>query len=387
MKKILLLAACATLALSATSCKDKDIEPRTEDVTTTPAYVGSYGAVSGDGYNSESITLHKDGTFDFAMGTADNMYRLAGNYSVATEATDGSYKVTFTNVKALNGDSDEYTLADVVYYPQTETQGATLARALAVNNERAYTYLIMGQAPQTAAERTLEQNRIAGLAYVENYSKGEGVQRTASGAYYRVTEEGTGATPLYSDRAYIRYTGKLIDGSVFEQATAPLTVDNLTTGFKEVLRQLKVGSKAHMVIPYNLAYGAAGDGNIPGYSTLIFDVELLAAGQNLYVSEFSNTSDGASMTLRLNSDNTFVCEDAYGDDIVRYTGKYAVESNNAITFSEVKNAQGADVSDEIKDYYFASVWYYPDTNQIGMTLNYGASNAFSWTLYWSGRSN
>lgn len=114
----------------------------------------------------------------------------------------------------------------------------------------------------------------------ENKQK-EGVQTTESGLQYRVITEGTGEKPTAADRVKVKYSGKLIDGTVFD-ASDKHTPDGVTFGVSDVIRGwteglqlMSVGSKYQLFIPYNLAYGERGMGDIPAYATLIFDVELV----------------------------------------------------------------------------------------------------------------
>ena len=98
---------------------------------------------------------------------------------------------------------------------------------------------------------------------------------------YEVLEEGTGKQPSAGDNVTVHYTGKLIDGTVFDSSVdrgAPATfgVTQVIPGWVEALQMMKEGAKWRLFIPSNLAYGPNGAGNIIGpNSTLIFDVELI----------------------------------------------------------------------------------------------------------------
>ena len=105
--------------------------------------------------------------------------------------------------------------------------------------------------------------------------------RTPSGLKYMIEKEGTGAMPGATDQVTVHYTGRLLDGSVFdssvmrgEPATFPL--NGVIAGWTEGLQLMKEGSKYVFYIPSDLAYGARGAGNdIPPYADLIFEVELI----------------------------------------------------------------------------------------------------------------
>lgn len=114
----------------------------------------------------------------------------------------------------------------------------------------------------------------------ENGAK-EGVKTTASGLQYVVEKEGEGAQPGAEDEVTVHYTGKLLDGTVFdssvnrgEPATFPL--NRVIPGWTEGVQLMKEGAKYTFFIPSDLAYGPNGVPNvIPPHSTLIFEVELI----------------------------------------------------------------------------------------------------------------
>lgn len=119
-----------------------------------------------------------------------------------------------------------------------------------------------------------------GSAYLEQNKAKEGVVVTASGLQYRVLTEGSGAVAQDGQTVKVHYTGKLIDGSVFDSSVergepAQFATNQVIKGWTEALSMMPVGSKWELVIPSDLAYGGRGNGRIPGGSTLIFEVELL----------------------------------------------------------------------------------------------------------------
>ena len=109
---------------------------------------------------------------------------------------------------------------------------------------------------------------------------------TPSGLKYMVEKEGTGEKPGPDSSVTVHYTGKLLDGTVFdssvqrgEPATFPL--QGVIAGWTEGLQYMKEGSKYIFYIPTDLAYGEKGaPGVIPPYSDLIFEVELIKINPN-----------------------------------------------------------------------------------------------------------
>ena len=105
---------------------------------------------------------------------------------------------------------------------------------------------------------------------------------TATGLKYMILKEGTGASPKATDEVTVNYTGKLLDGTVFDTTIPrgePLTfpLNRVIPGWTEGLQLMKEGGKAVFFIPSNLAYGEQGTpgGPIGPNQDLIFEVELL----------------------------------------------------------------------------------------------------------------
>lgn len=134
---------------------------------------------------------------------------------------------------------------------------------------------------QELTEKKAAEIKAVGQKFLEENRKNEKVQETASGLQYIVEKEGTGAQPTASDEVTVHYTGKLLDGTVFdssvsrgEPATFPL--NRVIPGWTEGVQLMKEGAKYTFFIPSDLAYGPQGVPNaIPPHSTLIFDVELI----------------------------------------------------------------------------------------------------------------
>ena len=134
---------------------------------------------------------------------------------------------------------------------------------------------------KTNKEAKAEKLTRAGREFLEANAKKEGVITTASGLQYKVITEGTGEVPQRTDKVKVHYEGRLIDGTVFDASskhgTEPATfrADQVIKGWTEALTMMPVGSKWQLYIPQHLAYGERQSGQIPPYSTLIFDVELV----------------------------------------------------------------------------------------------------------------
>ena len=131
-------------------------------------------------------------------------------------------------------------------------------------------------------EKEQAQTAIAeGKVYLEENAKRDGVTQTKSGLQYEVLTEGTGKSPKATDTVRCHYEGRLLDGTVFDSSykrgePADFGLNQVIPGWTEGVQLMKEGAKFRFHIPYLLAYGERGAGaQIPPYSTLIFDVELI----------------------------------------------------------------------------------------------------------------
>jgi len=110
-----------------------------------------------------------------------------------------------------------------------------------------------------------------------------GFKKTDSGLRYQIIQDGTGKQATKGDMVSVHYKGQLLDGTVFDSSYKrkepidfTIGVGQVIAGWDEGIQLLKIGDKARMVIPSNLAYGSRGAGGvIPPDAPLIFDVELV----------------------------------------------------------------------------------------------------------------
>ena len=126
----------------------------------------------------------------------------------------------------------------------------------------------------------VQANIKAGEQFLKEVSNNKSVYTTKSGLKYRKLRAGNGKMPKVTDRVKVHYTGKLIDGTVFDSSVdrgEPITfaLNQVIPGWTEGLQLMDEGSKYLLYIPYNLGYGERDMGNIPAGSTLVFEVELL----------------------------------------------------------------------------------------------------------------
>lgn len=131
----------------------------------------------------------------------------------------------------------------------------------------------------TYAEETAEAE-----SELSQYLKDNNINptRTSTGLYYVKTKEGNGEKPQAGTMVKVHYTGKLLDGTVFDSSLSRnelfqfvLGVGQVIPGWDEGLQLMSKGEKAVFYIPYYLAYGDRGAGAIPPFATLMFEVELI----------------------------------------------------------------------------------------------------------------
>lgn len=123
--------------------------------------------------------------------------------------------------------------------------------------------------------------------FLEKNAKRSEVITTDSGLQYEVLTKGEGAIPMATDKVKVHYKGMLIDGKQFDSSIergepAVFGVSQVIKGWQEALQLMPIGSKYIVYIPQDLAYGDRGVGNglIPAFSALIFEMELLGIEDN-----------------------------------------------------------------------------------------------------------
>ncbi len=126
-----------------------------------------------------------------------------------------------------------------------------------------------------APERLTDESQ---QAFLDSQLAREGVEKLPSGLLFEVITEGEGDTPGMDDRVRLLYTGRLADGTVFDQTERPVDfpLRGLVPGFAEGLSHMKPGGTYRIFIPPSLAYGEEGAaGAIPPNAAIDFEVKLL----------------------------------------------------------------------------------------------------------------
>ena len=138
-------------------------------------------------------------------------------------------------------------------------------------SNRLYSYLVSAQFTKVRDES---------IAFLEAKAKDEKVVKTESGLMYEVIKLGDGGPkPTATSDVEVRYRGELIDGTVFDESTTPITLNlgGVIKGWTEGLQLMSVGDKYRFYIPSELGYGEQGAGNdIKPGAALVFEVELVS---------------------------------------------------------------------------------------------------------------
>ncbi len=147
-----------------------------------------------------------------------------------------------------------------------------------------------GQPRQTARTSPREQavlaqasmadnNALASNRFLEAHRAKPGVITLSSGVQYRILVAGAGAQPVEESAVRLRYQGTLVDGRSFDKvdaATGPgMRVAGLLPGLKQAVKLMPSGAKWELVVPAQMAYGAAGHRAVGPNAALVYVVELL----------------------------------------------------------------------------------------------------------------
>ena len=139
----------------------------------------------------------------------------------------------------------------------------------------------IAQFAQSRTALAADKEKKAGAGFLAKAAAEPGAKKTASGAIVTQMKAGSGASPKASDTVKVHYHGTMLDGTVFDSsvqrgqpATFPLT--GVIKCWTEGVQEIKVGGKARLVCPADIAYGDRGSPpKIKPGATLIFEVELL----------------------------------------------------------------------------------------------------------------
>lgn len=138
---------------------------------------------------------------------------------------------------------------------------------------------------QTRAAEAAASEKKASAAFIAEAAAQEHASQTESGLVISIFEEGSGKSPKATDTVKVHYTGKLRDGSVFDSSVdrgvpAEFPLNGVIPCWTEGVQKMKVGGKARLVCPSDIAYGDRGSPpRIPGGAALVFEIDLLSISE------------------------------------------------------------------------------------------------------------
>lgn len=133
-----------------------------------------------------------------------------------------------------------------------------------------------------AIERKMDAMKEEGISFLAANKGKQGVVETESGLQYKSLVKGAGKMATLESKVTVHYTGKLLDGTIFDSSVekgtpATFGVTQVIQGWSEALLLMHEGDKWELYIPYELGYGERGAGaSIPPFSTLVFEIELIS---------------------------------------------------------------------------------------------------------------
>ncbi len=194
-------------------------------------------------------------------------------------STDDQQKIIYTLGLSIYQSLGRFDLspAEVEIVRQALADAAAGKPALDVN-------VWMPKIGQFGAERAAlvaAREKVASKVYLEKAAAEPDAVKTDSGMIYRETKAGNGASPTATDTVTVHYRGSLVNGTEFDSSyrrnqPAHFPLKGVIPCWTEGIQKMKVGGKATLVCPSDLAYGDRGRPPvIPGGAALIFEVELL----------------------------------------------------------------------------------------------------------------
>jgi FKBP-type peptidyl-prolyl cis-trans isomerase len=165
--------------------------------------------------------------------------------------------------------------------PHVLTECRRIASGWKIFLRAAFAAFLIASMPAAAADESL--NAGANAAFLAANRTKAGVITRPSGLQYRILHSGFGKRPGPSDTVSLNYTGRLINGTVFDGSSpglpATFAVNGVIPGLSEALQLMHEGDRWQIVVPPNLGFGLHGsaNGSVPPGQVLVFDLALVSA--------------------------------------------------------------------------------------------------------------
>lgn len=242
-------------------------------------------------FDSKKVSREPDGTIEFPLGASTFKGSFEEALAMMSVGDSASFKISADSVYLKTFMVQE--LPPYVEKGSMLTFEAKLMKVTSKDDAMKEQQKRVEEQKAAMAKYTQEENAIIAKYVEENKIK---VAPNESGLYYIEKTKGKGAKPTQGATAKVKYTGMLLDGTVFDtsdEAVAkkanifderrpyepiefPVGVGQVIAGWDEALMMMNVGSKAQLIIPSTIGYGPQGMGPIPPFATLLFDVELVS---------------------------------------------------------------------------------------------------------------
>ena len=139
-------------------------------------------------------------------------------------------------------------------------------------------------------EDSSEVRAMRGDSFLKQNALAKGVRRHRSGMQSSVMKEGNGPFPGIKDFVTVRYKMKTVEGALLDSSSndndlAEFRMADVIEGWKDALLKMRVGSEWRLFVPPHLAYGDEGLAQVKGGQTLIYDLELVGAREDLKVTQ------------------------------------------------------------------------------------------------------
>ncbi len=141
-------------------------------------------------------------------------------------------------------------------------------------------FLVIGAFSSCKKELSPEKQAVEDDKIIENFISKNSIlaSKHSSGVYYQIISEGSGATPTLTNEVTVNYTGKLLNGNVFDQSSTPIkfALNKLIVGWQIGIPLIKKGGSIRLIVPSGLAYGSNSPGpGIPKNAVLDFKIDLI----------------------------------------------------------------------------------------------------------------
>jgi len=218
------------------------------------------------------LILEADTSLNFQDGMQMGMQLMGGIYQAKSAGME-------INPDMLFAYFEQIFRADSVNHAEMEKMGPEMEKVMLKFQERMQDYQYAKQREMEAQmQQIYEKNVSEGKKFMEELKKDPAVKTTESGLAYKVEKQGDGVVAKDGDTVNVIYTGKTIDGKVFdssENQVVPFAVDQVVPGFKEALKMFPAGSKVILYIPQELGYGMGGSRAVAPGATMVFDLEIV----------------------------------------------------------------------------------------------------------------